>query len=308
MKAFRYIFLFGMILLLFSCKKFKGSQEIPAYLKIEQWDFTTNYEVEGAATHAITDAWVYIDGNIHGCFELKSHDDGVYVTIPVLEDGVHKLHIYPGIKLNSIASTRIQYPFYQPYVLQHDFKQGEVGVLHPSTKYYDVDASSSMSFRLLEDFEDINNIQIFSVDTTYADVEQISHRTDPNAWLDPFDTLNHYRSGHVHIGDTLKRFCLASDEISDIPPAGSYVLMELDYKCSAEMLVGMYIKTGANPVEQKDLIYLKATNNWKKTYINLSPILNENQDVDYMKFFVSGSVTGNASADYYFDNIKLLYR
>lgn len=309
MKGIRYFFLLALVVMLVSCKKFKGGQEIPAYLRIEPWAFTTNYDVEGAATHAITDAWVYVDGNLHGCFEFKSHDDGRYVTIPLLKEGYHDLQIAPGVKLNGISSTRVQYPFYQRYKKGVTFTQGDIATISPATKYYDVNSSStSMTFRLIEDFEDVNNIQIYRIDSTYADLEQISHRTDPNAWLDPYDTLNHYRSGHIHIGDTLKRFWMASDELTDIPSVGNYVILELDYKCSAEMLVGLLLKSGQQGVMDKELIYLKTTNKWKKTYINLSPIFNENPNIDYAKFYLKGVVTGNASADYYLDNIKLIYR
>ena len=308
MKGLRYIFIFGLVLLLFSCKKFKGDQQIPAYLRVEPWTFTTNYDVEGAATHAITDAWVYIDGNLHGCFELRSHDDGKYVTIPILEEGSHKIHLYPGVKLNGISSTRIQYPFYQPDIQYITLKQGDIVTMNPSTKYYDIDANSAMCFKVMEDFEDINNIQIYSTDTTYAELEQISHRTDPNAWLDPVDTLNHYRSGHIHLGDTIKRFCLASDELTDIPSVGNYVLLEMDYKCTSEILVGLYLKSGQNGIVDKELIYLKASNNWKKVYINFSPTFNENPHIDYAKFYLKGAVSGDATADFYIDNLKLIYR
>ena len=164
MKCLRYIFLFGITILLFSCNKFKGSQEIPAYLRIEPWTFTTNYEVEGAATHAITDAWVYIDGNLHGCFELKNHADGNYVLVPILEKGNHKLQIYPGVKLNGIASTRIQYPFYKPYVCHKDLVEGGIDTIRPYTHYYSID-STLMRFKMKEDFEDVNNIKLYRIDS-----------------------------------------------------------------------------------------------------------------------------------------------
>ena len=85
MKNLRYIFLIAIAVTFFSCNKFKGSQEIPAYLRIEPWTLTTNYEIEGAATEAITDAWVYINGNLHGCFEFKNHDT---ISSPTITSGM----------------------------------------------------------------------------------------------------------------------------------------------------------------------------------------------------------------------------
>lgn len=306
MKFLRYIVLFGIVVLLFSCKKFKGSQEIPAYLRIEPWTLTTNYEIEGAATQAITDAWVYVNGNLHGCFELKNHDDGLYTMIPLLEKGEKTLQIYPGVKMNGIASTRIQYPFYQPYKVKHTFVEGKIGSVSPSTRYYSVD-STNVHFKLMEDFEEINNIKFYSIDTTYAPLEQISHRTDHNAWMDPLDTINHYRSGHIHVGDSLNHFCIATGELTNLPAVGNYVMMEVDYKCDREMLIGMYIMSPQHGLQDKELYYLKATNTWKKAYINFSPTVTDNYNALYFKVYFRGNVSVGETAEFYFDNIKLIY-
>lgn len=306
MKCLRYIFLCGIIILLFSCKKFKGSQEIPAYLRIEPWTFTANYEVYGAATHAITDAWVYVDGSLQGCFEFKNHNDGQYVLIPLLEKGDHKLQIYPGVKLNGIASTRIQYPFYKPYECRRTLVEGEIDSISPSTTYYSID-STLMRIKMMEDFEEVNNIKLYRIDTTYAELHQISHRTDQNAWMDPLDTINHYRSGHVHVGDSIRKMGLASGELYNLPNVGNYVIMEMDYKCSAEILVGMYIWDAQNGLRDKELYYLRTSNTWKKVYLNYSPTITENTSATYFKFYLKGAVEEGGEADFYIDNIKLIY-
>lgn len=306
MKCLRYIFLFGIIILLFSCKKFKGSQEIPAYLRIEPWTLSTNYDVEGAATQAITDAWVYVDGNLHGCFELKNHDDGRYVLVPVLEKGNHKLHIYPGIKMNGIASTRVQYPFYKPYVCNKNLVEGEIDTVRPYTHYYSID-STLMRFKMQEDFEEVNNIRIYRIDSTYAELLPIDHDEDTNAWLDPVDPINHHRSGHVHLGDSIRKMGLASGELADLPTAGNYVLMEMDYKCSAEIEIGMYIMSSQQGLTPKELYYLRSTDTWKKVYINFSPTVTENLHAAYVKFYLKSNVAEGESADFYFDNFKLIY-
>lgn len=308
MKSLRYIFLLAIVLLSFSCKKFKGSQEIPAYLRIEPWSLTTNYELEGAATEAITDAWVYLNGNLHGCFEFKNHKDGVYALLPVLEKGEKSLQLYPGVKMNGIASTRIQYPFYQPYKIKHTFVEGEIGTVAPTTKYYSIDTATTMHFKLMEDFEEINNIKFSRLDSTYAELNQISHRTNPNAWMDPLDTINHYRSGHVHVGDSIKRFRIVTGELANLPAAGGYVIMEMDYKCDKDILVGMYVMSAQNGLQDKELYYVKASDTWKKIYINFSPTVTDNYNALYFKIYIGGNVSGDETADFYFDNIKLICR
>lgn len=306
MRSLRYLILLGVVLSLLSCNKFKGSQEIPAYIKINPWTFTTDYQREGAATHAITDAWIYIDGSLLGCFEMKSHDDGVYSMIPALKVGKHTMQVYPGVKLNSISSTRIQYPFYKPHVVEHTFTPGVIEEINPSTRYYSTD-STLVRFKMMEDFEEVNNIRLYKLDTTYADLVQIDHRENPNAWLDPLDSLNHYRSGYIHIDDSIRRFCVASDKLYNLPTAGNYVILELDYKCTDDFLIGMFIRTPQDGIMDKELIYLKKTDTWKKAYVNFSPTVTENFNASYLKFYFSGSVDAGGSADFYFDNVKLIY-
>lgn len=308
----RYLLLLGIVLLFFSCKKFSGSQEVPSYIHIEPWTLTTDYQREGAASHNITDAWVYVDGSLLGCFELKSHSDGTYANIPILKHGEHTLQIYPGIKLNGISSTRIQYPCYKPYKKTLVLEEGVVDTITPFTTYYNID-SVNMEFKILEDFEDANNI-CMTIDTnvSHAVRQQISHRTDSNAWLDPFDTINHYRSVKVHLGendlgDTISSFSLVSGEIREFPAQGNYVLLELDHKCEENFLFGMYIYSSQNGLMDKELYYFRASDTWKKIYVNLSPTITDNNNAKYFKFYMKGGVEEGESADYYFDNVKLVY-
>ena len=69
-KKYLHILVFPFFLLLVlaqsSCEKFSGNQTIPAYLKIDSIRLTTNYATQGTALNAITDAWVYIDGQLIG--------------------------------------------------------------------------------------------------------------------------------------------------------------------------------------------------------------------------------------------------
>ena len=308
MKVFRYLTLFLIVLVLFSCKKFKGSQEIPSYVRVEPWTLTTNYRIEGAATQAITDAWLYVDGNLLGCYEIQPHSDGNYVMIPVLEKDSHTLQIYPGVKLNGISATRIQYPFYKPYVVNKVLKPGEVDTVRPSTTYYSTDSTSVRFKRIAwEDFEDVNNIKLDSTSKSKTRIRQVSHRTDPNAWMDPLDTLNHYRSGYIHLHDSINVFEIASKELRDLPTVGNYVLLELDYKCDQQFMVGMYIHSGQHGIQDKELYYFKATDEWKKVYINFSPTVTDCYYADYLKFYFRGVAGTSGSSNFYFDNLKLIY-
>ena len=86
-----------------SCEK-ANIDEMPCYININ------DIELEENITNNITDAWVYIDDNLQGVYELPAN-------FPVLANGKHKLRIKAGIKDNGIASTRITYPFYKSFII-----------------------------------------------------------------------------------------------------------------------------------------------------------------------------------------------
>lgn len=78
---------------LISCKK---TDLVPSYIHIEKIDVSTVYELYGSDSHKITDAWVYVDGDLQGIYELPA-------TFPILATGQHTIMVRPGIKLNGIA-------------------------------------------------------------------------------------------------------------------------------------------------------------------------------------------------------------
>jgi hypothetical protein len=172
MKVLRYIFSLFIasmfaLMIFSSCNNFEGSQEIPAYIHVDTFLLTTNYEIEGAASHKITDVWLYIDNNLQGCYEMPA-------TIPVLERGKHKITIYPGIKLNGISSTRTINPFYKPYIIEElELEEKVIDTIHPSTTYYSKD-ESTLEFAFKDDFER----QIFVEDSNGNGTENVDNSVE----------------------------------------------------------------------------------------------------------------------------------
>lgn len=277
-----------------SCNKFNGSQEIPAYIYVDTFLLTTNYAIEGAASHKITDVWLYIDDDIQGCYELPAN-------IPVLERGEHKITLYPGIKLNGISSTRVIYPFYQPYTIEKFvLTEKVIDTISPSTTYIPID-ESDIVFAYNEDFER----QVSLEPTSQSDTVIVrTERDDPENWNDAFNN-SHY-SGRVWIGDTLNYFCLASEEFHDLPNMGNSIFLEIDYKCNDIFEVGLFAKVSG--VESIPLIFVNPSPTWNKIYVNLGPNITDTQEAEYFKFYIAGQVDEDKEAEYYFDNIKLVYR
>ena len=94
---FKKVYIIGFILIAFvACKK---ENLTPAYIKIN------DIELNNSSTDKITDAWVYIENQLQGVYELPA-------KFPVLETGVKEIRIKAGIKNNGISSSRI---FFIPF-------------------------------------------------------------------------------------------------------------------------------------------------------------------------------------------------
>ena len=72
---------------------------------IDDFIFNISNNNQGTNSEKITDAWIYVNGNLEGVYELPA-------TIPLHYEGLKNLVIYPGIKRNGIAADRKKYPFY----------------------------------------------------------------------------------------------------------------------------------------------------------------------------------------------------
>ena len=135
-----------------SCNKFEGSQTVPSYIHIEsvEVDSLTDYFTYGANTHKITDAWVFVDDNPVGCFELPA-------TFPVLKSGPHKVAVYGGIKVNGISASRDRYPFYMPRIYQNvNLVEDSILNLSPAVSYYPIGEGVDVAW--MEDFENANTL------------------------------------------------------------------------------------------------------------------------------------------------------
>ena len=63
---------------------------------------------EGTDSADIRDAWVYLDADLVGAFELPAH-------FPILTEGEQELRVIPGVVINGINGTRVAFPFYESF-------------------------------------------------------------------------------------------------------------------------------------------------------------------------------------------------
>ncbi len=287
----------GMMLLLFlglhlaSCNKFEGEQTIPAYIQIDSISLITDYFTQGSNSKQITDAWIYVNDQLVGAFEMPA-------KFPVLAQGKQKLEIRPGIKLNGIAATRVPYPFYKPIIIQDfNFIPDSVQKVRPSTSYY-----STAVFAWIEDFEDVS-ISLEGTSQSDTAIYKTQPANNPEAWLSQYSSY----SGIVSLDSKNKVFKIATFNAFTLPGSGTPVLLELDYKCDRAFGVGMFA-TISGQVLDIPLVVVNSSATWNKIYVNLGPNISAYPSASNFKIYFESSVGDDEQSQYYLDNIKLIYR
>jgi len=260
----RIIFLFFLgLAALSSCEKFQGDQEVPAYLSIDSIYVITDYALQGTASHNITDAWVYVDGQIIGAFEMPA-------KFPVLSNGVHKVVIMPGIKKNGISSTRATYDFYAPINLNVKFGIDSVTKLNTLKTTY----AANTNFLWKEDFEGTS----IKLDTTTRSTVPVG--VTPEGSPLSIEGLH----SAIMITDTANDFAEAQSHDEFVIPYAP-VYLELNYNVNTITTVGV-IMTGPSAFIQQPVVNLNVTNGRaKKIYVELTPALNSVSGIDHFRVY-----------------------
>lgn len=293
-----------------SCRKFEGSQTVPAYIHIDSITVNCDYFAYGASTSKISDAWVAVDDDIIGCYELPA-------TFPVLKHGPHKVTIYGGIKRDGIAAARAPYPFYKPLVYENlNLVEDSIVNLQPVLGYYPIGEGVEKGW--MEDFETANTlVSVPGSDTSIMRVNGVE------AWHSP----NSFYSGKIVLPpDSLDFTVATADGFEFHQGYMSYCMLEMDYNCNDAFFVGvMYYKD--YQLQKHPLIRIQPTDStdgiphrWNKIYVNIGPFMNENVSASYFKIYFTSDLSVDpvygedeyVHADkqryYYFDNLKLFYR
>ena len=244
---------------------------IPAYLYIPYVEISTNYALEGSASHKIIDAWVYVDDNAQGVFQLPA-------KIPLPFAGNHKVSILAGVLKDGKSVERIAYPFYSSFSQDLELTSKQVDTVVPILGYI-----GSTTFLVIENFD------------------------APSSAFGLTRTTDVVFEG---TGSGLIRLIPSNTEITSesnyypIPHDGSRVFLEFDYQNQtvfdiliqdSEILQDQYIIT----ITPKDL--------WNKVYVDLTAFVNRSPADQYRIKFRCALPDGVSEAVNYWDNIKILH-
>ena len=285
------------ILILSGCKIIDQPETIPSFISINNIDLQINNSLEGTSSHAITDAWIYVDGNLEGVYELPAE------KIPLHYNGEHEIKIYAGIKRNGISADRKKYDFFIPYTQLIDLTPDSIIQVNPVVEY------ENDLFIWIEDFEDPQ--PRFDKSST----------SDTNIYIvtSPTSELFEGNAGAISMTSS-NYFCeVRTDELefNNLPTNLNIpAYMEMNYKCNHEFIVGILHKgVGVPAFINQPLITLlpttdeNGTDQWNKTYLYLPDATNFYTSATEFDLYIS--ILNNNSLDNLeikLDNIKVIYR
>ncbi|GAB4312965.1 MAG: hypothetical protein Kow00127_03730 [Bacteroidales bacterium] len=284
------------VMLFYGCDRFEGDQTLPAWLEVDTIYLGNNPNLEeGVLTHNITDVWVYVDDQLLGAWELPA-------SIPVLAEGVHKLMLTPGIKLNGMSGTRSPYIFLRPKTYENFmFTIDSVVKRNPTVQFYD-----NIDFAWMEDFSDAS-FRLKETSNSDTTMTRIFHNP-ASPGLGVASGAGYTDAAHPVFEVTT----WSEEEPGLFLPSGSQpVIMEMEYQCNTSLLVGMFIYEVSIGIKQHAILVLNPTGEgvWKKIYVNLTPTINDYFNADYYNVFFRAEKVSEAETDWvYLDNLKIIHR
>jgi hypothetical protein len=289
-KTIRFVAALALSLMVFACDK--GSEkDIPSFISIDNISLKAD-DGQGTSSSKITDAWIYLDNEFIGTFELP------FDSVPVLLEGKHQLKIYCGIKMNGIAATRVPYTFFTPITKEINLVPDSILHLGNFTVKY----ATNTVFAWQEDFEQ----NYISIDTTVRSLYKIRRTTVPDSVYKPAGEVSN-GSGIAILPSDIGILECVSHESYILPENGTDIFLELNYKTNNAVTVGLFVNTSSKTI-QEPLLVLNRTDDWKKIYINLTAVVVNHQDaISYRVFFGVIKDADVSEARFLVDNIKLVH-
>lgn len=267
-----------------SCNVINPAEPIPAYISIDTIMLTTNLSSEGSASHKIVDAWVYVDNEAVGTYEMPA-------KFPVLAAGTHTISIQPGILLNGINATHLAYPYYQQLTKTVELIAGqEIKLSNLVTRY-----KEGLTFDLKEDFEGLIPFSPSDGSTVGMTIGS--------------DVSQSFEGGYgvVKLDSGAYGFEIKSNQLL-LPNNGTNIYLEMNYKNSAPFLVILQAEDAFGNSIKNSIITLNTKNEWNKIYIELRPTMLKTPDASKFRILF-GTTRADASTkeEFYFDNVKVVH-
>lgn len=267
----------------YSCRAFDPAEEIPSYIRINTVSLSTT-SAEGSSSHKITDAWIFIDGELIGGYELPC-------TIPILKEGNHTIMIRAGVKQNGLSSLRAIYPFYKGWESSINLTRGSITEVAPAFTYF-----PATNFIWHCGFESWS---------TYDDVtaNYFPGLVIQESGIGAFEGS----SGHITLSE-MNNYCHVQSSDSFLLDPGHELYLELNYKCDQPFSIGLsYANTSTNGLLHLEWMEVAPSAEWNKLYVRLNDVLYGQQlSFEYHVYFRMSKPASPTETHIWLDNLKLI--
>lgn len=288
------LFISAFILLLSSCEK---NNPDPVWIEINTLELEANPDLANEPSvlfHNFSDAWVYVDNDLMGVFELP-------VKIPVLKEGTFVVRVVPAIKNNGISATKKMYPFVEAYEETVTLEKMETATIQPVTRY-----KTACKF-WLEDFED-PTVNVVSGTTTTTDMIVVNDPSIINPEINEgyFGRITLNQSQTTYVGSTTAN----SFGTLNMPlPKGTDVYLEIDYHTTNNLVTGVLAISSTSIVDNINVqINEQSTPKWNRIYIQLDEVVSMSTAAERFEFSFNAILDeGDTEGEINIDNIKAVY-
>jgi hypothetical protein len=280
-------------LMLNSCIK---NNPDPSWIEITPWTLVANSNSQyptGELTHSFTDAWVYVNDELIGVFQVSDT-----LKIPVLKSGAVNIKIYPAIRNNGVSATKKIYPFVERYEINTTLVQNQTLQINPVTRY-----SSTVRFAI-EDFED----PAIKIVNDLNSATQMAQGNDPAI----LQWGNFY--GFVNLNETDSTWIAYTnfESVNEANlPRGKEVYLEIDYYNTNNVVTGL-LWISSSSIKNNTNYQLNDQNpssvKWKKIYIDLKELISNSPAGTYFEqSFQAILDEGDTEGLIVIDNIKVVH-
>lgn len=293
----RILLVFLLIGQLTSCA-FLGEDavQVPAYIYIDKYTFTTDFITQGDTSNQFVDMWIANKGVPLGAIGLPT-------LIPIQATGNTEIRVDAGIIKSGQNNERLNYPLTASHFETRNLVPGKIDTIRPEFKYL-----PTVEVAFVEDYDRVGtNFTIVEGDTVLP-------INDNRAWKPGTN------SGKlVFAKDTARmllfagglRDALGNYEGYELPPPGTPIFLEIDYNSNLNIDIGYIFKSpGSQDISRLQSVIqtFPTAGEWKKLYIDLTDEISAKQiGTRYIFYILVVNFNNTATPEVLLDNIKLVY-
>ena len=283
----KHISLFFVIiaLALSSCKVFSPDEIVPSYIYVNEIMVKTT-SAQGSSSSNIIDAWVYVDGNYIGTWELPS-------KIPIHASGNYNLQIFAGIKKSGLTALRVTNPFMNSFDTTMNSIPNKLDSLSPKVTY------ESANF-WIEDFEDPG---IKFTKASYSD-------TTLEITINPAEVFEGNGTGKIKLTNSQLLFegFTSEPSFNSFPKGGKPVYLEMDFKSNEVITIGIYHNNFSTALVKEEYFNLNPSGGeWKKIYLDLTDVVSLQTRASEFEIYLQVKKKFSSEPEVFVDNIKVIF-